>query len=44
MNTTAITWLSQQIAWEARLSELRDRGVRANNPKVANDSGIRKAA
>ena len=23
MNMTAITWLGRQIAWEARLSELR---------------------
>ena len=27
MNTTAITWLGRQIAWEARLAELRDDAV-----------------
>jgi hypothetical protein len=27
MNTTAITWLGRQIAWEARLAELRSDAV-----------------
>ena len=32
MNTTAITWLGRQIAWEARLSELRsDAHVQEHN-------------
>jgi hypothetical protein len=33
MNTTAITWLGRQIAWEARLSELRSDAMIHDEPQ-----------
>ncbi|HEY3830975.1 MAG TPA: hypothetical protein VGO03_01660 [Acidimicrobiia bacterium] len=33
MNTTAITWLGRQIAWEARLAELRSDALVLDEPQ-----------
>jgi len=38
MSTNAMTWLSRQIAWEARLAELRD------SERVAGDEIVPQAA